>query len=280
MRRSALVLSALLLGAVSAGAATSPTPQALLEQMKAWLEPSMPSSRQFTMTVRSAPGDAVEWKAAQARGTIDDSNFALTVLLDPPDVRGTALLVQEQKGKPNSEWLYVPSLRRVRRLLPVDEFQSFLNTEFTDSDLGFVNLKRRKIALRDVPPVNGREAYGLEEVPDDQQTFKRIVTWLAKDTKQPLKREYYDVANRLWKVQTFADVATFPNVSVAQRVVIEDVQTGYGSEYRLSALNFTVQIPPELFDWQQLPKAADHPFWADSITSKPCGGACPGTPHP
>ena len=69
----------------------------------------------------------------------------LTVLLEPADVRGTALLVEEQKGKPTREWLYLPSLRRVRQVLPVNEFESFLNTEFTVSDMGFVNLRDRKL---------------------------------------------------------------------------------------------------------------------------------------
>jgi hypothetical protein len=213
------------------------------------------------VSVRSAPGNAVAWTAGQARGRVGDSHFALTVLLEPAELRGTALLIQEQQGKPNAQWLYLPYLRRVRRVLPVDEFESFLNTEFTVSDMGFVNLQNRKLALLGGDTVNGREAYKVEEVPDDRRTFTRIVTWLAKGDGQPLKREYYDVANRLWKVQTFEDVATVHDRPTAQRVRIEDAQTGYGSEYRVRDLAYGLPIPKELFDWQQLPKAAEHPVW-------------------
>ena len=247
--------------ALLAVVAAAETPETLLRQMKAWLEPAKPSTRKLVFTVRSGPGGAVEWTAGQARGTEGDSNFTLTVLLAPADVRGTAVLIREQKGNPNAEWLYLPYLRRVRRVVPLDEFSAFLNTEFSDSDMGFVNLHDRKVTLLGEEAVDGTAAYKLQEVPDDQRTFKRIVTWLAKDTKQPLKREYYDVGNRLWKVETFQDVASVHDTPTAQRVRMEDVQSGYGSEYRVKDLAYGAPVPKELFDWQQLPKAADHQAW-------------------
>jgi hypothetical protein len=256
-----IVLALVLLASVSAAAAEPPKPEALLRQMKAWLEPAVPSTRKLIVSVRSAPGDAVEWKAGQARGRVGDSSFALTVLLEPADLRGTALLIQEQQGKPNSQWLYLPYLRRVRRVLPVDEFESFLNTEFTISDMGFVSLQNRKLALLGSDAAAGRDAYKVEEAPEDQRTFRRIVTWLATGDGQPLKREYYDVANRLWKVESFEDVAAIHDLPTAQRVRIEDVQAGYGSEYRVKDLAYGLPIPQELFDWQQLPRAAEHPVW-------------------
>jgi outer membrane lipoprotein-sorting protein len=255
-----LVASAMLV-APAVSAADTPQPDVLLKQMKAWLEPARPSTRRLTVTVRSSPGNVVEWKAAQARGQVDGASFALTVLLEPADVRGIALLIRAEPGKPNSEWLYLPYLRRVRRVLPVDEFESFLNTEFTYSDMGFINLQNRKLKLLGEDEVNGTPAYEVQETLGDARTFTRIVTWIDKATKRPIKRQYYDVANRLWKVETFDDVAAVHDTPTAQRVRMEDVQTGYGSEYRVSQLGFDVQIPADLFDWQQLAKAADSPVW-------------------
>ena len=261
MRHLTTASFALALLAASAAGAQTTTPDAILAQMKAWLEPPKPSVRHLTMTVRSSPTDSVEWKAGQARGTVDGSNAVITVLLSPPDLRGTALLIREEKGKPNSQWLYVPYLRRVRQILPVNEFESFLNTEFSDSDMGFVNLHNRKVTRLSDGTMNGKEAYQLQEVPDDQRTFKRIVTWMAKDTKQPLKREYYDVANRLWKVETFDDVADIHGAPTAQHVRMDDVQTSYSSEYRVTDIDYGAQIPKELFDWQRLPESADQTVW-------------------
>jgi hypothetical protein len=244
----------------SAALADPPKPEILLQEMKAALEPSKPSIRQLSMTVRSA-GEAVQWKAAQARAQVDGANVVLTVLLEPADVRGTAVLMREEPGQPTSEWLYLPMLRRIRRIVPVDEFESFLNTEFTYADMGFVNVQNRKVKLLGEESLNGIAAYKLQETPDDQRTFSRIVTWLGKATQQPLKREYYDAANRLWKVETFDDVAVIHDLPTAQHVHIEDVQTGYSSEYRITRVDYDASIPKELFDWQQLSTAAQSPLW-------------------
>jgi hypothetical protein len=251
----------ILVGALRASAADTPKPEVLLQQMKAWLEPARSSTRRLAVTVRSAPGNVVEWQAGQARGQLDGASYVLTVLLEPADLRGTALLIRAEPGKPDSEWLYLPYLRRVRRVLPVNEFESFLNTEFTYADMGFVDLQNRKLKLLGEQPLDGTAAYQVQETPADARTFSRIVDWIDKASKRPLKREYYDVANRLWKVETFDNVAAVHDAPTAQRVRMEDVQTGYGSEYRVGQLGYDVQIPKELFDWQQLAKAADSPVW-------------------
>ncbi len=185
----------------------------------------------------------------------------MTVLLEPQDVRGVALLIQEQEGRTSNEWLYLPYLRRVRKVLPVNEFESFFNTEFTYSDLGFVDLNNRTLSLLGEEPVAGAPAYQVQEVPSRADYFTRIITWVAKDDGRPIKREYYDPANRLWKVESFQDVQAVHDIPTAQRVHMEDVQTGYTSGYRATAINFDVDVPKELFDPNQLPKLADHPIW-------------------
>ena len=260
--RHLAALTALLasFGMSSVALADAPKPETLLQEMKAAIEPSMPSIRQLTVTVRSG-NESVQWKAAQARAQADGANVVLTVLLDPADVRGTALLMREEPGKTTSEWLYLPMLRRIRRVMPVDEFESFLNTEFTYADMGFVNLQNRKVKLLGEEPLNGIATYKLQETPDDQRLFSRIVTWLNKATQQPLKREYFDVANRLWKVETFDEVAVIHDVPTALQVRIQDVQTGYSSEYHIDSVDYGAAIPKELFDWQQLSNAAASPAW-------------------
>lgn len=253
-----VVLPLLVLPALPAAAADSP--QVLLQRMKAWLEPKQASTRQLAMTIRSGT-EVVQWSAAQARGSADGANYALTVLLAPPDVRGIAMLVKEDPGKPTREWIYLPYLRRVRQILPVNEFESFLNTEFTFSDFAFVNVADRTLKGLGPVTVAGVAGVQVQATPTDQRTFTRIVTSLVPDTGQPLKREYYDVADRLWKVETFENVAEVHGVPTAQRVRMEDLQTGYGSEYRASQIAYGVTIPKALFNPGQLSKASESPLW-------------------
>jgi outer membrane lipoprotein-sorting protein len=259
MRRPLLLaLSLCALAALPAAAADSP--QVLLQRMKRWLEPSQASTRHLAMTIRSG-GETSQWTAVQARGTRDGANFALTVVLSPPDLRGTALLIEEQAGAPDREWLYLPYLRRVRQVLPVDEFESFLNTEFTYADFGFVEHDGRALTTLGADTVEGVATVQVQETPKDQRAFTHIVTWIVPATGRPLKRAYYDVGKRLWKVETFEHVADVHGVPTAQRVRMEDVQAGFGSEYQVTHLAYGVPIPAELFDPAHLSQAADSPLW-------------------
>lgn len=260
MRRTIFLVAAFVSFTALQAAADAPRPETLLQEVKAWLEPAKPSRRELTMTVRSG-AESVQWKAVQAREQDEGAESVLTVLVDPADVRGTAVLVREEAGKPTTEWLYLPSLRRVRRTVPVDEFDAVLNTDFTNADLGFMNLQSRKVRLLGEETLNGVATYKIQETPDDQRLFSRIVTWLNKTTQQPLKREYYDVANRLWKVETFDDMSIVHDVPTALHVRMEDVQTGYSSEYHVDRVDYDVALPKDLFDWQQLPSAAASPAW-------------------
>lgn len=259
MRRDLLLaLPLLVLSALPVAAADSP--QVLQQRMKAWLEPTQASTRKMAMTIRSGK-EVSQWSAAQARGMQDGAKFVLTVLLSPADLRGTALLVKEESGKPNLEWLYVPYLRRVRQVLPADEFESFLNTEFTYADLGFVDLRNRTPKILGDDSIDGVATVQLQETLKDQRTFSRVITWVVPATGQPLRREYFDVGNRLWMSETFENIAVVHDVPTAHRVRMEDVQTGYGSEYRASDIAYGVTLPKELFDPAQLAKAADSPLW-------------------
>ncbi len=268
MRQCGIAIGLVLVALVARAAPAADSPAAVLQRMKAWLEPAQPSLRRLTVTVRSG-SEVVEWKAGQARTSLDGSQWVLTVLFEPKDLRGIALLIQERPGQPAKEWLYLPYLRRVRQVLPVNEFESFLNTEFTYADLGFVNVTDRGLALlTSVETPSGLSAVKLEETPRDQRTFSRIVSWVAPDSGRPFKREYYDVGGTLWKTLTFDEVTSIGGVPTAQRARIEDAQTGFSSEYRVTDVRYGVELPAALFDPARLATAADSAAW-QAATSAP-----------
>jgi outer membrane lipoprotein-sorting protein len=185
----------------------------------------------------------------------------LTVLRAPADVKGFALLIWERKDKDaDAQWLYLPFLRRVREILPVGTFESFLGTDFTTTDLGFVDLRHRKFSLLAEEKLGNEQTYKVQEVLDDPRYYSRIVTWVAADSMLPLRREYYDVADRLWRTELFEDVKSIGGVPTPLRIRMEDKQTGASTELRVSNVRYDADIPDSLFDPQGLPGAAKQKF--------------------
>ncbi len=258
----ALVTLANIVG-TAALAAAAPDAATILRQMKATLEPERPSVRTVVLDMRSEDGSTTEWTARQARKKVGESNRILTVILEPDDVKGVAFLIWERKDKPDEQWIYLPTVRRVRKLVPVSAYESFLGTDFTFADLGFVNLRDRKFSLLGEETFNNVPAYKVQEnLAGPVFYYSRIVTWVAKDSKLPLRRDYYDAANQLWKTELYQDSAIINGVPTVLQIRMEDKQQNTSTELRVSEVQYDAGIPDDLFDPQQLPKVSKHPLWA------------------
>lgn len=254
-------LASVLLAAAPAMAGP-PNAQTIVQGMKRALEPDRPSTRTLVVAVRAADGFTAEWTARQARKRLPDGNGILTVILEPDDVKGVGLLIREQKDRPDEQWMYLPTIRRVRKIIPVGAYESFLGSDFTLADLGFVNLRDRKFSLLDEKTFAGRPAYNVQEVlAGPHFYYSRIVSWVAKDSMLPLERDYYDAANQLWKTEIYQDSTVIDGVPTVLRIRMEDRQQNTSTELRVSEVRYDATIPDDLFDPQRLPQASKHPLW-------------------
>jgi len=241
--------------------ASPPDAQTILKQMKAALEPERPSIRTFTFTVHSEGAD-VQWTARQARKKLPDGSRMLTVILAPADVEGTAMLLWEPKDGRNEQWYYVPTVRRVRRVGPVSAYESFLGSDFTLADLGFVDLRDRQVRLLGEEKLGSTSTYKLEEVLAGTRYYvSRIVTWVAEDSMLPLRRDYYDPANELWKTEFFEEITVIDGTPTVLQFRMQDKMENTSTTLRVSGVRYDTPVPDDLFDPQRLPVVSKHPLW-------------------
>jgi outer membrane lipoprotein-sorting protein len=266
MRRAALIplyLVLLMFWPLGYALAEPPDAKSIVEAMKKAMEPERPSLRTIKMVMRAPDSPSVEWTTRQARKHLPEGNAFLTVRLRPKDVKGVALLVVERRNqKGDAQWIYLPTVRRVREVLPVSAYEAFLGTDFTYADLGLFNLRDRTFTLLGEETVGNTSAYKVEEVPIDQRYYSRIVTWIAKDTTLPLRRDFYDPANHLWRSERIEDSAIIDGVPTLLRVRMDDNEAHTSTEMRTTNVRYDVNLPDGLFEVSNLPKAAANPVWS------------------
>ena len=135
---------------------------------------------------------------------------SLFVFDEPRDVQGTALLVHGHRESVDDQWLYLPALKRVKRISASNQSGSFMGSEFAYEDLAaHVVEKFTYRYLRD-------EAYGdltctvSEQFPVDKKSgYSRQVVWRDKDALRVWKVEYYDRKNSLLKTLTMGNYAQY-----------------------------------------------------------------------
>jgi len=123
----------------------------------------------------------------------DDGDKSLAIFDAPADVKGTVFLSHTHITKPDDQWLYLPSLKRVKRIAPANKTAPFMGSEFSYEDLTSFEVEKYTYKYVGKGNAGGREAFLLEEYPVDEHSgYSRIVVWVDSERYIVLKAEYYD----------------------------------------------------------------------------------------
>ena len=162
------------------------------------------SSSNMVMTLKNAHGDTSIRKMRSKNLEVDgDGDKGLTIFDQPADVKGTAFLSFTHILDADDQWLYLPALKRVKRISSKNKSGPFMGSEFA-----FEDLSSREVAkfsyryLRD-EMVDGEDTFVIETKPQYKYSgYTRSIVWMSKKMYQPVKVEYYDRKKSLLKTMT------------------------------------------------------------------------------
>lgn len=138
-----------------------------------------------------------------------DGDKSLTVFDEPADVQGTTMLTFSHKVDDDDQWMYLPALKRVKRIASDNKSGSFMGSEFSYEDFASQEVEKYTYKyLRDeVCPDEAYKAqscFVVERYPVNKYSgYKRQITWIDKAEYRPLKIEFYDRKDSLLKTLTF-----------------------------------------------------------------------------
>lgn len=138
--------------------------------------------------------------------TKNDGDKSMIVFDQPKDVAGTALLTFTHKAADDDRWLYLPAVKRVKRIASSNKSGPFMGSEFAYEDLGSQEPEKYTYKwLRD-EALDGKDCFVSERYPKDRDSgYTRMVVWMDKAEYRPLKLEYYDRKQSLLKTLTLGD---------------------------------------------------------------------------
>jgi outer membrane lipoprotein-sorting protein len=152
------------------------------------------------MTLRSANGRTAERRTRMQllEGPPGRGDKMLVVFASPPDVAGTALLTHEALGAADdSQWLYLPAYKRVKRIAARDRSGSFAGTEFSYEDLAGDKLEDFTYRFVGEDSLGGKQVYRVDRMPiNPNSEYSRQETWVDPDTHQILQAHLYDRKGR------------------------------------------------------------------------------------
>lgn len=138
-----------------------------------------------------------------------DGDKSLVVFDNPRDIAGTAVLTYAHTTEADDQWLYLPALKRVKRIAAANQSGSFMGSGFAYEDLVSEELGKYTYRwISDEPcPVEaalGLSCFVVERRPTAAESgYSRQVVWLDQDEYRPWKIDYYDRREQFLKTLTY-----------------------------------------------------------------------------
>jgi len=159
---------------------------------------------------------------------LDDGDKSLTIFDEPADVKGTAFLSFTHRSGPDDQWLYLPALKRVKRISSRNKSGPFMGSEFAYEDISSQELDKYTYKYLRDEILQGMECFVIERDPVDENSgYTRQEVWIDKAEYRPQQIVYYDRKNTRLKTLTFSEYRQYlDQYWRAQVMHMQNHQTG------------------------------------------------------
>lgn len=240
----------------SAISAELPTGDSIAQKINARDE-GVAVARYLKMEMTDRRGKTRVRETRAYRKYFGDEKRTAIYYLKPKNIKDTAFLTYDyaDKEKDDDQWLYLPAMRKVRRISASDRGDYFLGTDFSYED---IKLETR-VSLTDYTrktlsesEVDGVHCYVVEETAIDQDTAEELghskrescvddSIWIVR------KSQYWDLQNKLLKTTYFRDISKVQGIWTAHTIEVENHKTGHKTKFTFSEVDYNEAVSDSVF---------------------------------
>ncbi len=144
------------------------------------------SAMDITMTLIEKDGETGTRRLQTLMMDKDGSVMTITLFLEPARVKNTRFLTISNENRDDDQWIYLPALKKVKRIAAGEQEGSFMGSDFSYSDMsgGSSVVDDFTHTILRSEKLNGYECYVVESVPgkDSSSSYGKNITWVDKMT--------------------------------------------------------------------------------------------------
>ena len=236
------------------GLLAQPTVQEVIQKFE-----SQPKPKDIVSTITMTLTKSVRGKEKSRIRTIkrfqkfyrsgDFYSKTLIRFLEPSDVKGVGLLILEYHDgeKGSDQWLYLPALKKSKRIVSNQKNQNFMGSDFSYEDMKGLEISENSYKLLGEEKVIGQLCYKIETVPFRTVNYSRQIVWVDKDRSLMRKVEFYDNKNRLLKVMTVPEIRKDGDYWTVLRMEMENIQKPHRTTLEISDIVYDSGIEENFF---------------------------------
>ena len=156
----------------------------------------------------------------------ESGDKSLMEFLTPADVKGTKFLNYEHFDRDDDQWLYLPALKRVKRIASRNKSGSFMGSEFSYEDLSAFNVEKYTYeGDAETVTLEGASYYKTVRIPKEENSgYTKQVSWIDPKSFVIKRVDYYDRKKALLKTAVFSDYREMDGVWRIGKIVMTNHQ--------------------------------------------------------
>ncbi|MDY6799911.1 MAG: outer membrane lipoprotein-sorting protein [Bacteroidota bacterium] len=170
---------------------------------------------------------------------------SIMFFLSPADVKNTSFMnwSYDDPNKDDDQWIYLPALKKVKRISSDSKDDYFMGSDFTYDDLGDRHPDEDVHKLLREETIDGKQCYVVESVSKDKDyMYSKTITWVIKDIWIGLKKEFYDEDGDLLKILTVKKYEKIKDYWVITSTEMHNVQDDHTTKMQLSNVQVDIGV--------------------------------------
>ncbi len=204
----------------------------------------------LTMTLINKSGSQRVRKIKQFQKDFGKVDKRIMFFLTPADVKNTSFMSwsYDDDSKNDDQWIYLPALKKTKRISSDSKSDYFMGSDFTYDDLGDRNLDDDTHKLLREENINGEACYVVESVSKDEDyMYSKTITWIRKDNFVGVKKEFYDEDEELLKILTIKKVEKISGFWIITHSEMKNVQKNHQTSMILSNVQINSGVSASKF---------------------------------
>lgn len=198
----------------------------------------------LTMTLINKQGDQRVRKIKQFMKDFGEIEKSIMFFLSPADVKNTSFMNWTyDSDQSDDQWIYLPALKRVKRISSDSKSDYFMGSDFTYDDLGDRKLEADAYKLLREETIDGKECYVVESISKDEDyMYSKTITWIIKDSFIGFKKEFYDEDDDLLKILSIKEITDVSGFAIITNSEMHNVQNNHKTSMILDNVKINTNI--------------------------------------
>lgn len=204
---------------------------------------------ELTMTLTNKQGESRVRTLKQYIKYGDEMDKKIMFFMAPADVRGTSFMNWSYAdGRDDDQWIYLPALKRTKRISSDGKSDYFMGSDFTYDDLGDRHPNEDTHTLLREETLDGKACWVVESIPKEENyMYSKTVTWVMKDNYLGLRREFYDEDGDLLKILTIKKFDNIDGFWTILETEMKNVQKDHKTNMAFNNVQINQGIPDSRF---------------------------------